>query len=523
MQRPVEWSIWKQRMRKQGTVFALFLAGWADHLVSLNLPAHQVQKVVGYPILLKALLFSLAKQASRGEGLTTAMLRACLAFIRLDPVTTSSQVKILFLRTNMYVPEQVALHISYAAKFMEACSQRMMVLDERRTVSLPPSFDWSFVLLAISKLLESAKGPPFLATNVYDALWLCRRLMTPDAKTKTDLLSCAPHAHQEKLLKMLLEDNFDAILCHWANFVRDGFVKLLLYSVQGTSEDTVWAGRARELLHGSICRFMVETPSPGQLLTEHGRSIFRAFSVSERVKYCCYEYNARGECACPEGSTLLSHECIICTEDHAACQEKKCAAVFRAGLLASVGQSRSFLGLRAPGQKQVPVAMDAEDLRAKVMTALEASRAASNAAGQKDAIKDAPASSVPEMQIARRVSEPNVKNPRSLKRANSFSGSSSTTRDVSETKPTVVRFKVPGDWNEESKQLLGPYVPHAERKLNDGLRGFVFWEQLTDARKASVIPTMALSHGGAHLDAEVEGTLDETLHAASSQTTSVRW
>merc|ERR1719478_8621 len=58
-----------------------------------------------------------------------------------------------------------------------------MMLDEHRTVSLPPSFDWSFVLLAVSKLLESARGPPFLATNVYDALWLCRRLLTPDART----------------------------------------------------------------------------------------------------------------------------------------------------------------------------------------------------------------------------------------------------------------------------------------------------------------------------------------------------
>ena len=41
--------------------------------LNLNLPAHQVQKVVGFQILLKALLFSLAKQASRGEGLTTAV------------------------------------------------------------------------------------------------------------------------------------------------------------------------------------------------------------------------------------------------------------------------------------------------------------------------------------------------------------------------------------------------------------------------------------------------------------------
>lgn len=68
-----------------------------------------------------------------------------------------------------------------------------------------------------------------------------------------------------------------------------------------------------------------------------------------------------------------------------------------------------------------------------------------------------------------------------------------------------------------------PYVRHAERKFNDGLRGFVFWEQLTDTRKAMVMPSMALSHGGAHLDAEVEGTLDETLHAASSGSESVRW
>jgi hypothetical protein len=506
-------------MRKQGTVFALFLSGWADHLVSLNLPAHQVQKVVGFQILLKALLFSLAKQASRGEGLTTAMLRACLAFIRLDPATTSSQVKILLMRTNMYVPEQVALHLSYAAKFMAACSQRMMMLDEHRTVSLPPSFDWSFVLLAVSKLLESARGPPFLATNVYDALWLCRRLLTPDAKTSMDLLSCAPHAHQEKLLKMLLEDYFDSIICHWANFVRDGFVKLILYTVQGSSAATSWGSRARELLHASISRFMVEPPSAGQLVTEQGRSMFRAFSVSERVKYCCYEYNARGECACPEGSTLLSHECIICTEDHAACHDKNCAAVFRAGLLASVGQSRSFMGIRTGRNAfQAPVAMDPEDLRAKVMTALEASRAAANVS------TDPAAPAVPEMQISRKISEPSLPNPKSLKRANSFSSfSSSQMNRVEDAKPTVVRFQIPSDWDEEKKRLLGPYVPHAERKINDGLRGFIFWEQLTDKRKAMVMPSMALSHGGAHLDAEVEGTLDETLHAASSQTKSVRW
>ena len=44
----------------------------------------KVQKVVGYASIVKALLLAVQKQANSGDGLSTAMLRTTLSFIRLD-------------------------------------------------------------------------------------------------------------------------------------------------------------------------------------------------------------------------------------------------------------------------------------------------------------------------------------------------------------------------------------------------------------------------------------------------------
>ena len=41
------------------------------------------------------------------------------------------------------------------------------------------------------------------------------------------------------------------------------------------------------------------------------------------------------------------------------------------------------------------------------------------------------------------------------------------------------------------------YLPYAEKKFNEGLRGFVFWQQLPPDRQRAVAPSMNLSSGGA--------------------------
>ena len=46
----------------------------------------------------------------------------------------------------------------------------------------------------------------------------------------------------DRLFKILFVDCFDFIFCHWAYFVRDGFVKFLLYCVPATGESGAAAG-----------------------------------------------------------------------------------------------------------------------------------------------------------------------------------------------------------------------------------------------------------------------------------------
>lgn len=137
----------------------------------------------------------------------------CSTKLLYNPSLLSTFVKVLFLKTNVYVPAMVQDSFNILSSWFE------FIWDLRK--SLPPSFDEDFFIQGMQILLDDP-----VAVSVAKGIGL---LYTHFSLLSRSIRKCL-------IYRFLLKERFVSLFYHWSADVRSVFHYLLIYKILAHSE-----------------------------------------------------------------------------------------------------------------------------------------------------------------------------------------------------------------------------------------------------------------------------------------------